>query len=51
MEIANTNKYINKLDVKIGILVCACKRVRINSFSTLCKENSRDSEKFIMGYS
>lgn len=35
MEIANINKYINKLDVKIVILVCVCKRVRINSFSTL----------------
>lgn len=35
MENANTTKHINKLDVKIGILVCACKRVRINSFSTL----------------
>ena len=35
MEIANTTKYINKLDVKIDILVCACTRVTINSCSTL----------------
>lgn len=35
MEIANTTKYINKLDVKIDILVCACTRVRIHSCSIL----------------